>query len=30
MNRRQFIAAAAVGVGMAASAFSDGSATIPF
>ena len=30
MNRRQFIATAAVGVGMAASAFADGSATIPF
>lgn len=30
MNRRHFIAAAAVGFGMAASAFADGSATIPF
>lgn len=30
MNRRQFIAAAAVGVGMAASAFADGCATVPF
>ena len=30
MNRRQFIAAAAVGVGMAASAFADACATIPF
>lgn len=30
MNRRQFIAAAAVGFTMAASAFADGSTTIPF
>ena len=30
MNRRQFIAAAAVGFGMAASAFADDSATVPF
>ncbi len=30
MNRRHFIAAAAVGFAMAASAFADGSATIPF
>lgn len=30
MNRRQFIAAAAVGFGMAASAFADGCATVPF
>ena len=30
MNRRQFIAATAVGFGMAASAFADGSAAVPF